>query len=224
MRAILLVGAASLGLVGTSVSAQDLSGLRIEGRLGWDQVGVEQRIPDPDEEDDFLKGSGDDDGVAFGGEIGYDAMIGDSLLIGAYAGVDFSDNEICNELIEDDLACTDLDRTFSFGLRAGVPIGGTSLIYAKGGYSIGSVDAAYDPDVTDNGDDDPGEIAEFSDAWGGFHAGAGIELGFTDSFYGKVEYVYTDFGTDSYEIDEDIGPLDIGVDRHQVMVGVGLRF
>lgn len=225
MRAILLISAASLGLVGTSVSAQDQSGLRIEGRLGWEQVDSEQSVPDPGEDGDaFIDASGDDDGVSFGGEIGYDALVGNSFLIGAYAGADFSDTEICNELIEDDQACTDLDRTFTFGLRAGVPIGKTSLIYVKGGYSIGSIDVSYDADVTDNDEDEPGEIADFSESRGGYHVGAGVELGFTDNLYGKVEYVYTDFGTDPYDISEDIGALDIGMDRHQVLVGVGLRF
>ena len=109
MKAIILIGAAALGLASTSAQAQDLSGFRIEGRVGWDQTGVKAAVPNPDEDEDetgdeFLVASEDDDGVIYGVELGYDAQIGDNFVVGAYGGLDFSDTSICSELIEDDLA------------------------------------------------------------------------------------------------------------------------
>lgn len=224
--------AAGLATLTSPAYAQDLSGFRIEGRAAWEQVGADASIPNPDfdEEDadspEFLTGANDDSGIAYGAELGYDLQIGSGLVIGAYAGVDFSSSRACNELIEDDLACADLNRTFTAGARVGVPIGQSALVYAKGGYSNGKFDVAYDPDVTDNEDEEPGEIAEFSKSRGGFHVGGGVEVNLTDLIYTKLEYVYTDYGKGSFLLgDEDGDPaLDVGSDRHQVAVGIGLRF
>lgn len=230
MKALFLGSAAVLSLASTSAYAQDLSGFRIEGRLGWEQADAEAILPNPDDDEDedgdeFLAGAADDSGVAYGVEIGYDAQLGDSFVVGAYAGADFSDSAICSELVEDDLACAEFGRTLTLGVRAGVPIGRSSLIYAKGGYSNGKLEASYDPDITDNDEDEPGEIARFSETRDGYHAGAGVEVGFSSNIYAKLEYVYTDFGDGSFLLDEeDETALDVTSDRHQVLVGIGFRF
>jgi outer membrane immunogenic protein len=230
MKTRILIGVAVLGLASTSAQAQDVSGFRIEGRLGWGQTGAEATVPNPEDDEDetgdeFLVGSEKDSEVAYGFELGYDAQIGESLVLGAYAGLDLSDTLNCSELIADDLACWDSGRTFTLGVRAGVPIGSNSLIYAKGGYSNGKFGASYDPDLTDNDDEEPGEVFNFSEKRDGYHLGAGAEFGITKGLYGKLEYVYSDFGSSSYALDEDGDTnLDVSSDRHQVLVGVGMRF
>lgn len=230
MKVIVLIGAAGLALASTSAYAQDVSGFRVEGRVGWETGSVDAAIPNPDDDEDeegdeFLLASADDDRPSYGAEIGYDAQIGRSFVVGAYVGADFSSNSMCSELVEDDLACGELDRTFTVGLRAGVPIGENSLIYAKGGYSNGKFKASYDPDVTDNDDEEPGEVARFSDTRDGYHAGAGVEVGISSSVYAKLEYTYTDFGEGSYLLDEeDEVAFDMSTDRHQVLLGLGVRF
>ena len=232
MKYPMLIAAALAG-VASPAYAQDLSGFRIEGRAAWEQVGADASIPNPDfDEDDadspeFLTASDDDNGISYGIELGYDLQIGAGLVLGAYAGAEMSDSRVCAELVEDDLACTDLERTFTFGARAGVPLGESSMIYAKGGYTNGKFDVAYDPDVTDNDDDEPGEIAEFSKSRGGFHVGGGVEVGLTQGLYGKLEYVYTDYGRGAYLLGDDVEDdptLEFGSDRHQVAVGIGLKF
>lgn len=230
MKVIVLIGAAGLTLASTSVQAQDLSGFRVEGRIGWETGSVDTIAPNPDEDEDeegdeFILASADDDRPSFGGEIGYDVQLGRSFLVGAYGGIDFSDNAMCSEVFEDDLACGELDRTFTLGLRAGVPIGKSALIYAKGGYSNGKFKASYDADVTDNEEDEPGEVLRFSDTRDGYHAGAGFELGISSGVYAKLEYTYTDFGDGTYVLDEDEElALDMDTDRHQVLLGLGVRF
>lgn len=230
MKVIFLFGAAAMALASTSAQAQDVSGFRIEGRFGWEKADAEAVLPNPEDDEDetgdeFLVGNNDDDGVAYGVEIGYDMQIGDSFVVGAYGGVDLSDSNICTGLVEDDLACTELGRTFTAGVRAGVPIGSNSLIYAKGGYSNGKLDLTYDPDITDNDDEEPGEIAAFSEKRDGYHLGAGAEVGITSSIYAKLEYVYTDFGSGSYLLDEEEEiSIDVKSSSHQALVGLGLRF
>src|SRR5690606_5757140 len=133
--------------------------VRVEARLGWEQVRPDASYPNPDEDEDVegdenLTASQKDSGLSYGAELGYDAQLG-GIVLGAYAGAELSDNESCSELLGDDLACAGLERTFTLGARAGVPIGRSSLLYVKGGYSNGKFDAAYDSDVTDNDDDEP---------------------------------------------------------------------
>ena len=231
MKYHLMIAAAVAGLSAPAY-AQDLSGFRIEGRAAWEQVGADTSLPNPDDDEDedgdeFLTASDDDNGVTYGIELGYDLQVGSGLVLGAYAGAEISDSRMCTELVEDDMACADLERTFTVGARAGVPLGESSMIYAKGGYSHGKFDVAYDPDVTDNDDDEPGEIAEFSKSRGGFHVGGGVEVGLTQAIYGKLEYVYTDYGRGAYLLGDDVDDdptLEVGSDRHQVAVGIGLRF
>ena len=230
MKYHLMIAAAVAGLSAPAY-AQDVSGFRIEARAGWEQAGANATLPTPDDDeevegDEFLTASENDSGLTYGVEVGYDVQVGSSFVIGAYAGADLSDSESCVELIEDDLACAGLERTFTAGVRAGVPLGETSLVYVKGGYSNGKFDATYDADVTDNEDEEPGAIASFSESQGGYHLGGGLELGLSQNLYAKLEYVYTDYGNRSYLLGdgEDDPALDVGFDRHQALVGIGLRF
>lgn len=232
MKFQLMIAAAAASLVAAPAYAQDLTGFRVEARGGWEKVGVDATIPNPDDDEDvegdeFLTGSDNDSGLTYGVELGFDAQVGSSLVLGAYAGADFSDSGICGELIEDDLACTGIERTFTIGARAGVPLGERSLVYVKGGFSHGKLETTYDFDVTDNDDDTPGAIAEFSDTLGGYHVGGGVEVGVTQSLYLKLEYLYTDYGSQSYLLGDDAAEdptIKVGSDRHQVVAGVGFRF
>lgn len=227
MKYPLLLAAIAAGAA-TPTFAQDLSGIRVEGRIGWEQVGADARYPNPDEDEDedgdeFLTGSEKDSALTYGAELGYDVQLG-GVVLGAYAGADMSDSGSCGEVLGDDAACASLDRTFTLGVRAGVPLGESALLYAKGGYSNGKFEASYDSDVTDNDEDEPGEILEFSDKQDGYHVGGGIEVGLTSNVYAKLEYLYTDFGSSTFILDEDEPGLDLGSDRHQAVVGIGVRF
>ena len=170
MKYHLMIAAAVAGLSAPAY-AQDVSGFRIEARAGWEQAGANATLPNPDDDEEvdgaeFLTASENDSGLTYGVEVGYDVQVGSSFVLGAYAGADLSDSDKCVELIEDDLACTGLDRTFTAGVRAGLPL----------------------------------------DA--------------------KLEYVYTDYGSRTYLLGEetDDPALDVGFDRHQALVGIGLRF
>lgn len=232
MKYQVMLAATVAGLLATPAHAEDLAGFRIEGRLGWEQVGTSATLPNPDEDEDedgdeLLIASDEASDPAYGVEIGYDVQFGSSFVLGAYAGADLSNAEMCAELIEDDLTCTELEQTFTAGVRAGIPVAETALIYVKGGYSNGKFKTAYDADVTDNEDDEPGAIERFSGSDDGFHLGGGVELGLTSSLYAKLEYVFTDFGSRSHlleDMEDDEPGLKLSSDRHQVVAGIGLRF
>ena len=230
MKIRLLAAAFAATCLAAPAFAQDFSGFRVEGRVGWESGRLSTEYPNPDEDpdedgDEFLTFSDSESGVSYGIELGYDALIGESVLVGAYGGVDFSDVERCEEIFGDDLGCVGAGRTFTAGVRAGVPVSRTFLLYAKGGYSNGRIDFAYDSDVDDD-DELDADVPEVSENQDGYHLGAGAEIAFGPSLYGKLEYVYTDYGNVRFlGVEADDEPsATVSASRHQVLAGIGLRF
>ncbi|MBB6179061.1 outer membrane protein [Pseudorhizobium flavum] len=56
----------------------------------------------------------------------------------------------------------------------------------------------------------------------GYTVGAGVEALVTDNITTRVEYRYTDFGSDTYSLDS--GAVSSGYDDHSVKVGIGVKF
>ncbi|MDQ8755255.1 outer membrane beta-barrel protein [Sphingosinicella sp. LHD-64] len=204
--------------------AQDgnFSGVRGEVRVGWDSAGVDATFPDPDDADETLSVDNDDDAIAYGAEIGYDLQLGDNFVIGAYGGLDFSQAELCGEVLGDDLGCVETGRNLTAGLRAGFVLGESVLVYAKGGYSNGRLRFDYDGDV----EDDDNDLVAFNRNRGGYHLGGGFEVALNPNLYVKAEYVYTDYGSFDYAFGDEDDPLTarIGANRHQALAGIGFRF
>ena len=125
----------------------------------------------------------------------------------------------------DDLGCVGTGRNLSAGVRAGYVVTPSLLVYAKGGYSNGRVEFSYDSDV-DEADELDADVAERSRSTDGYHLGGGAELAFSRHFYGKLEYLYTDYGRVAFDGIAADGEPDarIATRRQQVMAGVGFRF
>lgn len=56
----------------------------------------------------------------------------------------------------------------------------------------------------------------------GYTVGAGAEAFVTNNITARVEYRYTDFGSDRYSLDS--GSVSKGYDDHSVKVGIGVKF
>ncbi len=186
--------------------AQDFGGLRLEGRVGWDKVGVALEVQDGiNREFD-----GDASTFSYGGEIGYDLSLG-GAVIGAYGGADFAQGEVCDSVLGNDRACVEAERNLTAGARVGFLVIPVVLLYAKGGYSNAQVGATYRS---------VGDLVniEESASRAGYHVGLGAELGI-GQLYGKVEYVHTRYN------DFELGTSASGsINRNQVLAGLGIRF
>jgi len=206
MKNYLLAAAAATMLTAVPAVAQEedagsmVSGLRIEGRVGLDRVVVSA-----------LGESEGRSGVSYGAEVGYDYLVSSSFTLGAYAGIDGSSAKECAEIFGDDEACLKAGRNFTVGGRLGA-VTGPGVFYVKGGYSNGRGTVEYEDFI------DPAYSFSESANLDGFHLGAGFELSLSKNLYGKAEYVYT-----NYDTGEDYG-LDLDLQRHQVLVGAGVRF
>lgn len=92
--------------------------------------------------------------------------------------------------------------------RAGIAID-RFLMYGTGGLAVGNISVNVP-----GGHEDTGTHA-------GWTIGGGIEAAFTNNIIGRLEYRYTDYGTNSY----DTKPKSkADFNSSQVMVGIGYKF
>lgn len=198
----------------------NFTGVRLEARAGWDNVRGRITLPDPDDEDATIVARANDSPIGYGAELGYDRQLG-PIVLGAYAGVDYSGAERCLEIVEDDLGCLESGRNLYAGARAGIVIGRSLLVYAKGGYTRGRTAFGYDGDT----DSATNEIFVLRGPRSGYHFGGGVELAFTPNFYGRAEYARTRLdGVTWVDPDDDDFIVGLRARRQQVTFGIGIRY
>lgn len=142
------------------------------------------------------------DGLAYGGQLGYDANIG-----GAVLGVEGS---ITGRTGGNGSAALDFETgpTINVTARAGLLVSPKSLLYARGGYS----NARFS--ITN--------LVGNSESREGYTLGAGYELLLTDTISARVEYAYSNYGSDT--LPGIGGAAVINYRRHGVTAGFNLRF
>jgi len=212
MRTIIL-GALLASAIAAPAIAQEsapFTGPYVNGIVGYDTV----------------KGGEDDlddsrDGVLYGGQLGYDFQLG-----GAIVGIEgeLSDSstrarasDVTNGITANQSLAA--DRDLYVGARVGFALAPSTMLYAKGGYT----NARFKYDFNDGTNSfNEGFTAD------GYRLGAGIEQKlnlFGPSGFVKAEYRYSNYKNLDLSIgDDEIDDLDIDADRHQVLVGVGVRF
>ena len=98
----------------------------------------------------------------------------------------------------------------------GVVLDQKFLIYGKGGYSNGRVSVDYRDYEFILPDENVGRTFD------GFHVGGGIEASVGSGVYGRLEYVYTNYGRVSAET--DVLTASLKPTRQQVVYAMGVRF
>lgn len=173
-------------------------------------------------------------GFYVGPMIGIDRFAGDEadgevgLVYGALAGYDFSDGDLLvgveAELLEssskdserdifldDDELRLGVGLDLHLGLRAGYRIGGSGLLFVKGGYTNLDVNARYTAvGIT------PIKGKESLD---GFRVGAGGEFTMARNVSARLEYRYSEY--DGGEADPTFG--DLALQRHQGTLSLVFR-
>lgn len=184
--AILLASATAA----TPALAQDgaaFSGPRVEGVVGWDRTQAN---------------GGHDDGVLYGIGAGYDIQRG-STVFGLETELTDSDVKECvgARTAADPRVCAKAGRDIYVGGRAGFVVGGSTLLYAKAGYT----NARYKGTV----DDGTTRLSDGNNL-DGIRVGAGAEYAVGPNSYVKAEYRYSNY--------------EKGISRHQALAGFGFRF
>jgi outer membrane immunogenic protein len=164
------------------------TGPRVEGLIGWDRV-----------QSDADK----DDAVGYGAAVGYDMQMG-GAVVGAEAEYSDSDNRSCvgTTTVADPRICLKMGRDLYAGGRIGTVLGGSTLLYAKAGYTNAQAKLTSD--------DGTGQITLDKSNLDGVRVGGGAEHALGTNTYVKAEYRYSNY--------------EAGVERHQAMGGFGFRF
>lgn len=228
VASLLASGAALMAIPAHAQETSPFTGFRIEALGGYD---VLRNGSDVDIDED----GGDDidesiEGALYGVGAGFDFDLG-----GFVAGVEgeyteSSGNQDSDEVINAPFAYrASVGRDLYIGGRVGMRMGPATLVYVKGGYTTTKIDAAID-DL--DADDEVDFSTDADQTVDGYRIGAGIEhsfggaLGFGSGAYVKLEYRYSNY--DDLSFDDDIftapNSVDIDLDRHQVVAGLGIRF
>ena len=177
------------------------TGAHVEALAGYDNVGG---------------GSEGREGFAYGIGAGYDFQVGGAVLgLEGEASDSTTRARAFDVAVPGDRARYNANRDLYIGARVGVAVAPKTLMYAKGGYTNAQFTTTYD-----NG---TGTNVVSRNTLDGYRLGAGVEQKlnlFGPSGFVKAEYRY------SHYRNLNAGPsnVDINLDRHQVMVGLGVRF
>lgn len=203
----------------TPALAQDrapFTGPRVEALVGYDVL----RSGEADDGVATTDNAGDEsiEGLAYGVGVGFDFDLGGVVLgvEGEYA--ESEGQQEFDETIDGTafLGRIETGRDLYVGGRIGFAVTPRTLVYAKAGYTNTSIESAF----TSSSDS-----VDFDTTVDGYRVGAGIEQMLGTNLYLKAEYRYSNYNGLSFDDDlfgdEDV---DIDLDRHQVLAGLGFRF
>lgn len=144
----------------------------------------------------------DTDGFLIGGFAGYNWQAG-NMVAGVEGDVGYSWEDGSNAGLKSESGVEG-----SLRARLGYVISPDLLVYATAG------GAAKSLEVSGGGVKDDSTMI-------GWTAGAGADMMMTESVFGRVEYRYTDFGNESF----DLAPsADVDDKSHRITFGVGMKF
>ncbi|MBT1155129.1 porin family protein [Aminobacter anthyllidis] len=151
---------------------------------------------------------------AAGNKIGTSGFLG-----GAFAGYNYqmenfvigAEGDLGYSGVEGDNAGTSVKNGFEGSLRArlGYVVTPDILLYATAGGAGAQVKA------TQGGIEDKNTML-------GWTAGVGTDVKLTESVFGRVEYRYTDLGSDTFSL--GAGNTEISNKDHRIQFGVGMKF
>jgi outer membrane immunogenic protein len=169
------------------------TGFYVGGLVGYEWADVDTDVAGDFETDNFLGG-------VF---TGYNFDMGNGLVLGVEGDVTYHDQSAESGGVE---FGTDWNGTLRG--RIGYAMD-RFMVYGTGGLAVANAEA------------DDGVVSDSQTAVG-WTAGAGVETAFTNNVFGRVEYRYTDLGSDEFSLSG--GDVDADLSSHGVMVGVGVKF
>jgi len=197
--AFALLAGAAIAVPAAAQEARNFNGPFIGAQLGWQQD--RQSLTTSTVPPTTTRASGD--GFAYGGQVGYDAQLGSSFVLGVEGSV--TGRTGTNRFPTFDL---EAGRTINATARAGWLITPEGLLYARGGYSNARFNIR-----------NPSGASETRD---GYLVGAGYEHMLAKNVSARVEYNYSDYGNDN--LPGIGGGAQLNYHRHAVMTGVNFRF
>lgn len=192
------------------------TGLRAQGVTGYDIISAGSSVDDDANEDNDQS----IEGVLYGASVGYDIDFG-GVVIGPEAEFTWSSADV--EVNEGDvegfgLGRVSAERDLYLGARIGARVGNNALAYVKGGYT----NASFDTEINTG-------TARFREGFDtdGYRIGGGVEVAVSQNMFVNAEYRYSNYSEGEVDFSGDIPDsdrFDLDLDRHQIAVGLGVRF
>lgn len=211
---VLMSGPVYAGNMMGAEALSDYSGPYIGGFVGHSWADLEYR----DSWNPGYELNADIEGFVGGLYFGHNYMI-DNIMLGfeADAGIgDLGEGADKNNSYND-WSAFDIDWDAHLRARAGF-VYNTTLFYVAGGLAVAKV-AVDDTDSGYGGDN----ATHF-----GWTIGAGIEQKITEHLTARIEYLYDDYGSESYSIEDswwgDTYPADINLEIHTARLGLAYSF
>lgn len=218
LRYVVLAALAATA-ISTPAFANQFEGPRIEARLGFDKINRDKTDfhgVEGEWEDNYSIYDQSANGVTVGAGVGYDFGLTNRVTLGAEANIAFS-NIKSEALSSWEDASYNVDREFEASARLGYKLSDHSLLYVKGGFAntsrryqtVGERPNTYETERS------------------GWTVGGGFETAVTKNVYAKVEYRYTDYGSNdpySYVDGDYYEEWSDKLTRHNAVVAVGYRF
>ena len=134
----------------------------------------------------------------------YNQKVGERIVLGAEAGISAGFDDELRGLSGGNALTIDPRYSFDLTARAGYLVNDKTLVYLRGGYANTRVRATLASDT---------DVVTTSDNLDGWLVGGGAERALTDDISARLEYRYTDLGSDGGEFDQ-----------HQALVGISYNF
>jgi outer membrane immunogenic protein len=163
------------------------------------------------------------DGILGGVYLGYNAQLGNGIVVGAEGDFAFADLHDSDGIFGPDGVAipgqsieVDVNWTAAVRARLGYAAG-RFLPYIAGGVAFADVDheGFSAPDASAGGG---------SDTFVGWTIGAGAEYAFTDNVIFRAEYRYTDFGSEDYATTDNFEAHSVDLTTNDVRLGVSYKF
>ena len=219
-KMIALIATGTIAALATPAFAQDadspFTGLRVQGVTGYDSLRAGSSVDDDGNDNNDQTA----DGLLYGAAVGYDVDLG-NVVIGPEA-------EISGSTADTDYDDGDFEgfgygnvssgRDLYLGARIGVKANENMMFYAKGGYTNAKLNVRSNDGTT-----------EFDDDYDldGYRVGGGLEYAFGRNMFTNIEYRYSNYSRAEVDFNgtlPDSERFDVDTDRHQVTVGLGMRF
>ncbi|WP_192361045.1 outer membrane protein [Mesorhizobium mediterraneum] len=223
MKTILLATAFILAPVGMASAADINEVLPVDAAYSWSGLyaGVHVGYA-AGNSDFFIANPGvtrplDPDGFIGGVHIGFNQEMANRFVLGAEADIAYNDVDGLTSF-SSGLIRSEIKWSGSARLRAGYTFDRT-LPYVTAGVAAAKYEATL---ITGT---PQGNILIHDETHIGWTVGAGVEHAFTDKWLARVEYRFSDFGSQDLSLADGVNTIaDVDLQTHDIRVGLSYKF
>lgn len=157
------------------------------------------------------------DGVNLSATAGYNHQIDANFVIGVEGDIGYTNAEQRNNIFDNDTSLSRYDFVASLRGRVGYAID-RALFYGTAGLALANISNSIQ-----KGRNAGEQVVAEDQLKAGFTVGAGIEYLLAPNWTGKFEYLYANFGTDTF-FNRDGNRAEFSNEIHTIRIGLNYRF